>query len=192
MDRILQAVEQLRTGPRPLIDRGIRQLTTEPWRAELIQDLRDIEDWILPHHFPEDYQFFLENYGGLSLHLDQSYHFQIRGTGPMRNSYYFHLMGTRGDFDEGWCAYGFLEIASLTIYQRAGGGRLLFLLDIAGHIQPESIITINEGALDDPVDHVDQVMREPHAHPASWVKLAPNFTTWLEHAAETYGMFGYI
>lgn len=191
MDQVIQAVERIRRHPLANIDQGFRQVSQDSLRLELKQDIDELYGWIAPHHLPNDYQFFLEFYGGLGIHT-ASYSFQVRGTGPMRNGWYLHIIGTPGEFDEGLYVNGLLEISTLSIIQRDSGVGASFFLDLGGMISFGCVISISNRELTEKIDSPEIILRNPNLYTESWTKIANTFTDWLDLAAETWGTFGYL
>src|SRR6266545_462524 len=181
MDRIVQAVEKIRSIPDARIDQGIQRVTDETLRTMLQRDFEELFAWVAPNYLPPDYRFFLEYYGGLSINTS-FYAFDIRGIGPMHNGWYLHIIGSQGDFDEGLYENGFLEIGSLSIIQTRE--RVRFFLDLGGSIEQQCIIGIAEGGPDFKIGDTEITLRQPHGHRQSWSKLADTFTSWIEMAAE--------
>lgn len=140
----------------------------------------------MPHHLPDDYVFFIEWYGGLSIDDPHSHYFQIAGLGPMTDDWYSDVLSSDGGLYEN----GLLLIGTLTFTREGILQFVKFFLDVAGTIKQYCVIAA--GPLKPPYPNVVPILQSPQNHPTQWTKLADSFTGWLEQAAETRGTFGYI
>jgi len=150
--------------------------------------LNQINSWVRPYQLPEDYRFFLEYYGGIQL-ISEHHKLFVSGIGPMVDEWYEFLMSDSAATEPG--KDGFMHIADLVFTQIREGyyPRVQFMLDLAGHIQLESVIALYPRRADAP--NAVTILSDPAAYKNYWKIAAPNFTIWLEHVLETYGVLGY-
>ena len=156
---------------------------------------------VLPYQLPDDYLFFLEYYGGLTIESTTGVVFSAFGVGPEGESPYGNVVSynlTRRELDFGRLYIGSWEgLACLTEEQsrlveeskKAGEYNPFddkypdhywfreFHLDLAGIVQEHSIIGPKENT---------------QSAQSTWLKVANSFTEWVEQAAETEGTFGCV
>jgi hypothetical protein len=212
MDRIIEAVEQIRSLPESRIDVGIGQghetFLTQMHRslphpqfcpspvvgnediANFREALAEVQAWIAPNQLPSDYYLFLEYYGGFDTGGFQTdggdYRLGTLGIGPMVEEWYGYIAG-----DDGLYEGGLLEIAGLSFDRESGEfDYAYFFLDLAGVIYRYGVIGLQWWKVRGL--GLQPVLRDPHAHPMCWTKIADSFTEWLEKAADTAGTFGYV
>jgi hypothetical protein len=141
-----------------------------------------------PYNVPDDYIFFLENYGGLFL-WDDKYTLSLLGTGPMVEEWYSSVVSDDALLEAG--QYGFLTIGSLNFNEqhKYKFQYVTFFLDLAGNVQKHCVIGVGPWGAETltPLD----ILPGLHDHPDRWRKTANSFTEWLEQAADTKGAFGY-
>ncbi|MBI1881258.1 MAG: hypothetical protein HYR94_24015 [Chloroflexi bacterium] len=142
---------------------------------------------VTPYIIPDDYIYFLEFYGGLAIESND-YYFSLLGIGPMVEEWY---TGIESDdaFPEPE-KYGFLSLGSLDF--RKGKYKFQhvnFFLDLAGVVQKHCVIGVGPWGEDDPNSF--KIIKDIHAYPHRWQRVANSFTEWLELAAETRGIFVY-
>jgi hypothetical protein len=205
MDCVIQVVERIRTIPGAQVDCGLGQgrdaflahvhrlyskvldipLMPDDWYVtEFRQGLSEMQAKVAPNCLPDDYAFFLEYYGGLSIGTSD-YDLIVDGIGSMVEEWYGFPMGDDGIYED-----GLLAIATLVVQKERSSQRVRFFLDLAGTICQDCVIGIDDRGLER-ADYAS-IFQDPYAHTDRWTKLADSFTEWLEQAAATSGTFGYI
>jgi len=140
-----------------------------------------------PYELPEDYIFFLETYGGLTIWPD-NYDFFVLGVGPMVEEWYGAIDGDGILREPG--KHGFAELGMLCLPDdKYKLQNLSFFLDISGTIQKNSVISV--GPWGEDTVPPDDVIKNLKTYIGMWQKVADSFTEWLHIAAETKGGFGY-
>lgn len=142
-----------------------------------------------PYDIPGEYIFFLEFYGGLAIDNDDpNYNFSVLGIGPMVEEWYGFIAGDEALQEPG--KYGFLSLGSLNFGQgKLKSKHIGFFLDLAGGVQEHCVIGVGPWGEDTLTPST--IIKDLHAYPDMWRKIAGSFTEWLEQAAETRGAFGY-
>jgi hypothetical protein len=203
MNDLVDAVKQIRLLPETIVDVGFRQgrdAVLNQFNEETGQDgssfidkfidgmksdITELIESAKPYEIPEEYIFFLEQYGGLAI-INDDFYLATLGIGPLVEIYY---SSTRSDeaFHE-VRKYGFLSIGGL----RLSGGKykhkgIEFFLDLGGTVQKDSIIGVGPQR-----SFYFNVIKDVHSHPTSWKITANSFIEWLRLVAETEGLFDYI
>lgn len=205
--KMKEIVERIRLLPEAYVDCGLRQgrdmiqkqlneRAGEEEKVEFVDAfIEDIQNTIAsliqrakPYDIPDDYISFLEYYGGLFLWNDK-YTLSLFGTGPMVEEWYSSVVSDEALQEVG--QYGFLTIGSLNFREqhKYKFQYVTFFLDLAGHVQKHCVIGIGPWGAETltPLD----ILKDIHAYPGTWQKVANSFTEWLELAAETEGAFIY-
>ena len=147
----------------------------------------ELQAWVVPYTLPEDYLFFIKQYGGLDVRTD-SYSFELFGEGPMVEEWYTSPMGDDSiskPSQDGVLTIGFLSFHNHTPYDQ-----VYFLLDLAGVIQPNAVLGIPVAAS---IDYKPKVIvKHLRELPTYWNLVAPSFTTFLEQVATTKGSLGCV
>lgn len=156
-----------------------------------IQGSRDLITKLIkranPYNIPDDYIFFLENYGGLAIDRP-NYRFSVLGVGPMVEDWYASVISDEAIQEPG--KYSFLSLGSLNFREgRYKFQHVDFFLDLAGIIQKHCVIGVGPWGAEDLTP--DIVIKDIYAYPGKWQKIANSFTEWLEQAAQTEGAFIY-
>ncbi len=227
MEQVINAVGKIRLLPGALVDYGFRQgydavykqfislldngtvwhpeIYEADWEGEAKdyiaaapEVISKLKRMASPYRLPDDYLFFLEFYGGLSIKTDikvsnvvtRTYYFEVMGIGPMTDEWYGNVI-----YDNGYAGTGhkFLFISILRITpgftetatdstQELNNSEVVlnsdwleFHLDVAGIVQEHSII-------------VEQNEGDKH----NWKKVADSFTELLERVATTGGVLNWI
>lgn len=232
MDSVIKPVERIRMLPGAFVDVNYKQsrelfarqlakrLDVATVAAEAIEkdmetlqsDVAELVGKVEPYALPEDYLYFLEYYGGLSVWVQNEYRFEIQGVGPMVNEEYGDfaqdnwkerqdplLPGPKGliiahlrlDMDlQKAKAKGLLPAKMINVHKQeveiVPSKWVQFRLDVAGTVQKGAVIGLgpNEADSPHPLSYEDGDQR-------AWRKLADSFSAWLEVAARTRGTFGY-
>jgi hypothetical protein len=152
--------------------------------TEVQEALTTLHAWVAPHRLPDDYVFFLEFYGGLSIKIPRYHYLFVFGLGPMADEWYDFIMG-----DDALCENGFLLVGTLAFKGERLDQYVHFFLDLSGIIHQYCVIGMESpkptGA------SLVPILQNPHAHPGRWAKHGDSFTEWLERLAATKGAFGY-
>jgi hypothetical protein len=197
---IWEIVERFRSLPGAMVDVSFRQGKEAILQQRKLYDfegadidqfivgtqerVRELEALIAPYHLPDDYRTFLEYFGGASIDTEQI-RFQVLGIGAMASHIYESVLALNEIMGS---ALRDLHIGDVARYRRtdASWQGVTFLIDIAGTVQPHSIIALGPNETEDPSPfwtHPDD-KRE-------WRKIATSFTEWLELAVQTGGSFEY-
>jgi hypothetical protein len=208
--KLIDIVESSRELPWAHIDCGLRQGQTAILR-HLQNQLSDYKEdeyssanlWVLwmqdalvelsehvkPNHIPEEYNNFLEHYGGLSIDGVDSY-FSALGIGPMTETWYGNLIAENRSIWEANIT-DWLNIGELVFHRnhKYYGQRVLFYLDLVGIVQKDSVIGIGPWNGVDPKEL--EILKNIHTYSSLWKKSANSFSEWLMNAVETRGMFSY-
>jgi hypothetical protein len=197
MNRVIQAVERIRIIPESRVDCSIQQgheavleqfqlsfgEASEDDITNLRQALIELHTWVAPHRLPDDYVFFQEFYGGLTIRTSH-YDFFIEGLGPMTDDWYGDVMGDDGIYENGLLLIGTLAFGNNPRQFNR------FFLDVVGIIDQYCVIqTELQGP---PHSELLQMLQSPLDHPTDWAKVAGSFTEWLELVAETQGSLGNV
>jgi hypothetical protein len=202
MDRVIRAVDRIRSQPGAHVDRNFRQghdavlaqiqsrldKGDEPFVDEFIadgqKDIAQLHTIVAPHHLPDDYVFFLEYCGGLLIETDD-YNLLVDGIGPMVEEWYGFIMSDDLVYEN-----GFLSISDLAFKRERVGRHVRCFLDLSGIIHLDSIIGVQYGPS---VGYgLLSILRDPRAYPDRWTKLADSFTGWLDLVAATEGKLGFV
>jgi hypothetical protein len=209
MDRIIAAVERMRSLPESRIDVGLGQghetfltykrkslyhpqfspapVVGDDDIAYFEEALLEIQTWLAPNQLPKDYLFFLNYYGGLVVG-GEHYALIIAGIGPMTEVWYSYIAGDSRAYEG-----GLLKIAGFGFGEEEDEGDTVFyFLDLGGAVHQYCVIGLSKQELDREGVGFKDVLPNPHAHPTCWTKVADSFTEWLELAADTRATFGYI
>jgi hypothetical protein len=141
-----------------------------------------------PYEIPQDYIFFLEQYGGFCV-VNNDYYLATLGIGPMVEEWYTAIDSDSALPNPG--KHGFLSIGSLSF--RTGKyrfQRVTFYLDIAGIIARNCVIGVGPWG-QGTITSID-IIEDVHAYLEMWRQIANSFTGWLDKVAETGGAFDYI
>lgn len=179
-------------------DKVLKQLNERSGRDEkdlLDASIRDIQNTIVeliqeaaPYHIPDDYIFFLEFYGGLAIDKD-NYRFSVFGVGPMVEEWYASVVSDVAFSEPG--KSGVLSLGRMSF--RTGEYQfqyVTFFLDLAGILQENCVIGIGPWGKEELTSFT--IIKDIHAYPGMWRKIANSFTEWLEQTSETQGSFNYI
>jgi hypothetical protein len=137
---------------------------------------------VAPNQLPEEYAFFLENYGGLCLVNEHDVpEFSLTGIGPGMEDWYGDIV----EANRQESAIRQLRIGSWNMpipFIQSGGKplsprlqRFNFYIDLAGDLEKDSIVTAG------PWDY-KKTEKE-------WNVLAASFSEWLANIAETGGPY---
>ena len=206
MDAVIHAVNRIGHLSGAQVDRGFGQgyevireqfelLVGEPLSDLYIDGkyidyhdtLTELQAWIQPYQFPDDYFFFLQFYGGLAVERD-TYTLVADGIGPMCEEWYSYLCGDGRATDPNHD--GLLQIGRLEFNDAARDyPEILFFLDFAGVFERGSIIGIGPWRDGDP--DIAEIIGHPQQCRHIWKILAKSFTAWLEMIASTEGRLAY-
>jgi hypothetical protein len=203
---VKEIVERIRLLPEAFVDCGFRQgrdaflrqleSRTGKDEAHLVdvyiegcrETIAELVQRVAPYDIPDDYIFFLEFYGGLAIIRDD-YYFALLGDGPMVEEWYGSVVSDEALKEPG--KYGFLSLGLLSFRKGKYQFQYIdFFLDLAGFVRKHCVIGVGpwgQGTLTSWT-----ILKDVHAHPDMWQKMANSFAEWLEQVAETRGSFGYI
>ena len=153
------------------------------------QTINGLEQKIQPYPLPDDYLFFLEYCGGLSIDIED-YHFSILGIGPMVEEDYYSI-DSDFSYPDILEKFEYLAIGDLSFRKsNLKFQRVTSFLDYAGKIQQNCVFTVGPWipGLVDPIEFFENLAENKE----SWRIVSNSFTGWLEIVAETIGSFNYL
>jgi hypothetical protein len=159
MDSVVHAVNMVMSLTGTQVDRGFAQgyeVVREQFELRIGEPLSDLyidgkyldyhdtltelQTWIQPYQFPDDYLFFLQFYGGFVIE-SESYVLSAHGVGPMCEEWYSYLHGDESATEPK--RDGLLHIGHLEFNDPARDyPTILFFIDLKGQFERGNIIGI--------------------------------------------------
>jgi hypothetical protein len=159
------------------------------WVLWMQDAINELEESISPYQIPEEYKEFLQHYGGLSIDgIDSK--FSLLGLGTMTETWYGNINAENQNL---WSTgkLNWLNIGELVFHRKHYyyGKRVLFYLDLAGHLQKDCVIAFGPWNGESPEE--TEFLENIQKFPSLWKKTDNSFSEWLQHAITTQGMFSY-
>ena len=144
---------------------------------------------VSPYGIPEDYKYFLEYCGGLSIEDEADYYFSTYGIGPLVEKKYGSINSDDAAPDFCW-PRGLIQVGHLNF--RSGKLKyhdFYFYHDLAGCVQQNCVFRVGPCGL----SHVSPqtVIEDLQFHKDKWKRMSASFTEWLALVDESKGAFGY-
>ncbi len=207
MEKMIDIIEKMESVSGAIVDQHflqgneavLKQLNlrhgnyNEQFVASSVEDARArITDMIRgthPHIIPEEYIFFLEYCGGLSID-DEDYYFSTYGIGPLVEEYYSSIDSDFAMPEFHWGS-GLLKVGHINFRRgKLKDHDVYFLLDLANNVQKHCVFGIGPCGWESTSPAT--ITEDLQHYTDEWQIVANSFTEWLELAVKTRGSFGYL